>query len=88
VFFDIEELNTPREGTHTKNDRISRLEPDFNRGIFYLPAVIYHPEYGGGLGNQALWDIWQDAKTSSGWKTPAPRTTRPSAPSSTGRCRA
>lgn len=59
-FFDIEELNTTRDGTHTKNDRISRLEPDLNRGIFYLPAVIYHPEYGGGLGNQALWDIWTD----------------------------
>ena len=58
--FLIEELNTTRDGTHTKNDRISRLEPDFNRGIFYLPAVIYHPEYGGGLANQALWDVWQD----------------------------
>jgi hypothetical protein len=57
--FLIEELNTTRDGTHTKNDRISRLEPDFNRGIFYLPAMIYHPEYGGGLGNQALWDVWQ-----------------------------
>jgi hypothetical protein len=58
--FLIEELNTTRDGTHTKNDRISRLEPDFNRGIFYLPAVIYHPEFGGGLGNQALWDVWQE----------------------------
>lgn len=58
--FLIEELNTTRDGTHTKNDRISRLEPDFNRGIFYLPAVIYHPEYGGGLANQALWDVWQE----------------------------
>jgi hypothetical protein len=59
-FFDIEELNTTRDGTHSKSDRISRLEPDLNRGLFYLPAVIYHPEYGGGLANQALWDIWQD----------------------------
>jgi hypothetical protein len=38
--FEIEELNTPREGLHSKDDRISRLEPDFNRGIFYLPASI------------------------------------------------
>jgi hypothetical protein len=58
--FDIEELNTPREGKHSKNDRISRLEPEFNRGAFYMPAVVYHPEYGGGIGNQALWDIWTD----------------------------
>ena len=59
-YFEIEELNTTRDGTHTKNDRISRLEPDFNRGTFYMPAVVYHPEYGGGLANQALWDIWTE----------------------------
>lgn len=58
--FEIEELNTPREGAHSKNDRISRLEPEFNRGAFYMPSVVYHPEYGGGLGNQALWDVWSD----------------------------
>ena len=56
--FLIEELNTTRDGTHSKNDRISRLEPDMNRGVFYLPAVVYHPEYGGGLNSQALWDVW------------------------------
>jgi hypothetical protein len=56
--FDIEELNTPREGKHSKKDRIERLEPDFNRGAFYLPMVAYHPDFGGGLGNQALWDVW------------------------------
>lgn len=59
--FEIEELNTPREGQHSKKDRIERLEPDFNRGVFYLPAVAYHPEFGGGLGNQALWDVWTEA---------------------------
>jgi hypothetical protein len=60
--FKIEELNTPREGKHSKSDRIERLEPDFNRGAFYMPAVVYHPEYGGGLGNQALWDVWTTEK--------------------------
>jgi hypothetical protein len=60
--FLIEELNTPREGSHSKNDRISRLEPEFNRGAFYMPAVVYHPEYGGGIGFQALWDVWSFAK--------------------------
>lgn len=59
-YLNIEELNTTRDGTHTKNDRISRLEPDFNRGTFYMPAVVYHPDFGGGMGNQALWDIWTE----------------------------
>jgi hypothetical protein len=58
--FPIEELATTRDGTHSKEDRISRLEPDFNRGIFYLPAPIYHPHYGGGMANQALWDVWTE----------------------------
>lgn len=57
-FYDIKEINTPREGKHSKKDRIERLEPDINGGRFYLPAVVYHPEYGGGLANQALWDVW------------------------------
>jgi hypothetical protein len=58
--FEIEELATTRDGTHSKNDRIQRLEPDFNRGVFYLPAVIYHPEYGGGLNGSALWEVWTE----------------------------
>ena len=44
--FRIEEINTPRQGGHSKNDRIERLEPDFREGRFYLPVVAYHPEYG------------------------------------------
>jgi hypothetical protein len=62
ISFKIEELNTPRQGGESKNDRIERLEPDFNKGAFYLPAVVYHPEYGGGIGNQALWDVWTAEK--------------------------
>lgn len=58
--FEIEELATTRDDTHSKSDRIQRLEPDFNRGIFYLPAVIYHPEYGGSLNNCALWEVWTE----------------------------
>src|SRR3974390_483007 len=45
--FKIEELNTPRRGAHSKNDRIERLEPDFRRGRFLLPMVVYHPDHGG-----------------------------------------
>lgn len=60
-FYNIKEINTPREGKHSKKDRIERLEPDINGGRFFLPAVVYHPEYGGGLANQALWDVWTKA---------------------------
>lgn len=59
-FFEIKELATTRDGTHSKGDRISRLEPDFNRGLFYIPAVVYHPEYGGGLNGSALWEVWTE----------------------------
>lgn len=55
--FEIVELGTPQQGKHSKTDRISRLEPDFHNGIFYVPAVVWHPEFGGGLRNQALWDV-------------------------------
>ena len=58
--FEIVELNTPRQGKHSKNDRIERLEPDFNRGMIYVPAVVYHPDFGGSQNNSALWDVWNE----------------------------
>lgn len=54
--FEIEELATPRDGKYSKTDRISRLEPDFNRGLFYLPCVVHHPDFG----TNAYWDIWTE----------------------------
>lgn len=60
--FQIEELNTTRDNTHSKNDRIERLEPEMRRGAFYLPAVVYHPDFGGRDGSyqtSSLWDVWQ-----------------------------
>jgi hypothetical protein len=62
VFFPIDELNSSRDGSgkNAKNDRIERLEPDMNRGQFYLPAVIYHPDFGGKHNNSALWDVWTE----------------------------
>ena len=60
--FNIQEVNTPREGGHSKNDRIERLEPDIRQGRFYLPAVAYHPDFGGRdtfLG-MAFWTVWTD----------------------------
>lgn len=59
-YFEIVELATPRQGKESKPDRISRLEPDFNRNLFYLPAVVYHPEFGGSHNNAALWDVWTE----------------------------
>jgi hypothetical protein len=62
IYFEIEELNSSRDGSgkHSKNDRIERLEPDLNRGMFYIPAVVYHPDFGGGHQNSALWDVWSE----------------------------
>lgn len=55
-FFEIEELNTPRQGGHSKNDRIERLEPDIRGGRFFLPVVVHHPEHGGAC----YWSVWRE----------------------------
>ncbi len=62
VFFAIEELNSAKDGSgkNAKPDRISRLEPDMNRGAFFVPAVIYHPDFGGSHQNAALWNVWTE----------------------------
>jgi hypothetical protein len=52
--FKIEELNTPRQGAHSKNDRIERLEPDFRERRFLLPALVYHPD----KGDRCTWKVW------------------------------
>lgn len=54
--FNIEELNTPRQGGHSKPDRIGRLEPDIKQGRFYLPCVAHHPDFGG----ICYWSVWTD----------------------------
>ena len=56
--FEIEELNTPRQGGHSKDDRIERLEPDIRNGRFYLPAVIHSPDHGG----DCYWSVWTEAE--------------------------
>ncbi len=58
--FHIEELGTPQRGPHGKNDRIERLEPDIRRGVYYLPAVVWHPDRGGWDG-MAIWKPWTKA---------------------------
>lgn len=37
--FEIEEVNWVREGSQSKDDRIGRLRPDFERGHFFLPSL-------------------------------------------------
>ena len=49
-------MNTPRIGSHAKNDRIERLEPDFRRGHFRLPALIHNPDKGG----RCTWTVWDE----------------------------
>lgn len=61
VSFAIDPLNTPRQGGHSKADRVERLEPDIRGGKFYLPGIVYHPDYGG-HDNQALWSVWTEAE--------------------------
>jgi hypothetical protein len=54
--FLIEELNTPKQGGHSKNDRIERLEPDIREGRFYLPCVAHNPDHGG----LCYWSVWTE----------------------------
>lgn len=59
--FALIELSTPESGGHSKKDRVERLEPDLRGGRFYLPGVVYHPDFGGRDG-AALWDPWTEEK--------------------------
>jgi hypothetical protein len=59
VAFELVELSWPREGGHSKRDRVERLEPDLKGGRFFLPGIVYHPEIGGDEG-KALWSIWTE----------------------------
>jgi len=55
--FEIVELNTPRQGGHSKDDRIRRLEPDIRGGRFYVPCIVHHAD----LGGDCYWKVWTEA---------------------------
>ena len=59
IYFPVQELNFPREGGSSKEDRVERLEPDMRNGNFFLPAVVWHPDVGGHQGKCA-WKIWSE----------------------------
>lgn len=59
LYFEVKELNYPRQGPHSKEARVERLEPDMKSGRFYLPAVVYHPEVGGHDGH-CTWTVWRE----------------------------
>ena len=64
VHFELIELSWPREGAHSKKDRIERLEPEIRRGTLKFPAIVYHPEKGGD-GGLAYWSVWTPAQDKS-----------------------
>ena len=52
--FVIDELNWPREGGNSKQERVERLEPDFRNGRFFLPLPVMHD------GKPKKWRVEQD----------------------------
>lgn len=65
TMFKINELNTTRDNTFSKRDRIERLEPDLSHGRFFLPSVVYHPDFGGSgqFNGHSLWSVWTETHT-------------------------
>ena len=53
-YFIIEELNWPREGGNSKQERVERLEPDFRNGRFFLPLSVLHD------GKPSIWTVDRD----------------------------
>jgi hypothetical protein len=54
AYFPIQELNWPREGGNSKQERVERLEPDFRNGRFFIPRPVLHN------GKPATWRVFDD----------------------------
>lgn len=55
IHFEIRELAWPRQGGHSKRERIERLEPDLRGNRFFMPAVMHEDSRG-----PSLWRINAD----------------------------
>lgn len=58
-YFDIKELNWPRQGEHSKVDRVGRLQPDIEGSEykFYFPAIVWRPHAGDdAAGGMCFWN--------------------------------
>lgn len=61
--FQIEPLNWPRSGEHSKKDRVGRLQPDIQGSEyrFYFPAVVWRPHAGNdSAGGMCFWSYQND----------------------------
>lgn len=61
--FTIKELNWPRSGEHSKQDRVGRLQPDIEGSEyrFYFPCVVWRPHAGGdSKGGLCFWSYLPD----------------------------
>jgi hypothetical protein len=72
--FEIEEMNTPRQGGHSKDDRIGRLEPDLKGGRFYIPGIAHHPDFNDKGTGVCMVGVWTEemAKISKEQGRPSP----------------
>lgn len=59
-FFEIVELGTPKQGGHSKKDRIERLEPDIRDKRFLFPCLAHHPDFGVPGDGRCYWSVWTE----------------------------
>ncbi len=56
--FTIDEVNWPRQGAASKEDRVGRLVPDFKDGRMFLPVTVWHETH-----ETATWKVGEDGSS-------------------------